>query len=635
MRRRLDSDCLRTALAPRTRELSAVLLVCAYAALLGLTHVLPRYDCLVFPPLAWGAFRLLEGARADKRLFAVLAAMGTLLAFGVLANLWTTGHEGRSAVLAGIIPWSDAGQFTSDAERILHGLPIVESSRRPLYVAVLAGVLRATGNDLRLALAVFTALYGLSLGYVAWETMRAHGRIAACLVFVVAFFWVRRFTGFVATEAASFPPGALAFGLLLRAADAIIARRRRAAVAFGVGLLAVTLALAARPGPLLVVPALLAWALWAFRGRARLVAFGCGAAGALVAVLAAKLVAARFATGATFGDYPNIVYALVHRGDLYTAMADHPELAALPPEARPAATLAILRQDLLREPSLAVIGPLDAFVSFLFGPHGFFSFVWTNPDDHVLEDGPLVRRLIAEGGMLAPLGHWVRQLGVRSLVNAGVMGAMGVAFTVACIGAVVRLFRRRHGRRHGLALFVMGAILASSVFAPTWIGEGMQMQTGVFAFVPCAVALGLGPVRRCARARSDLPVLATALALPAGAALLVVLVAKSPLPVAKSACGAGTISAVTVGGTRVLVRPLDAPPLLHNLAFLATHNPELVKAVRAAAKPGDALALLYDACAERTRIAFGPADVVTSAPGFRALQVTPRPEEPLVVEVAR
>lgn len=620
-------------------EVIAVGLAAAYAALLGFGHVVPRYDAIVLPIVAWLAMRALAGVRG-ARLFGALFAVGTLLAYGVLAHLWTTGHEGRAAVLSGIIPWSDAGQFTSDAERIVHGLPILESSRRPLFVAVLAGILRATGNDLRVALALFTAGFGLALGTMTWAAMRAHGRVAGFVVLVIAYFWVRRFTGFVGTEDASFLPGALGFALLVRAADLSVARPRRGAILLGGGVLATTLALAARPGPLLVVPALLAWALFAFRGRARWEAVAAGAIGAFSGVLLVKLVASRFATGATFNDYPNIVYALVHRGDLYSALNDHPELRALPAAERPGPILHILGADIRRDPSLAILGPLDAFASFLFGPHGFFSFVWTNPDDHVLENGALVRKLVAEGGPLAPLGHWVRTLGAWSLLNAGVMGAGGGVFALASIAAFVRLVKRRHGRRHGLVLFVMAAVLASSVFAPTWIGEGMQMQSGVFAFVPYALALGLSraPFRRrhdhVAR-RADAASLGAALALPAVAALLVVFVARSPLPAPNAACSADTTTAAIVSGTRVLVGPLDAPPFLHNLEFLGIHNPDLVRAVRGAARPGDAMALLYDACTMHTRIGFGPPDVLPPHDdAFRTLRVAPRPEEPDVVVVA-
>ena len=615
-------------------ELVAVALVVAYASLLGLGHATPRYDCLAFPAVAWLAFRALEPVeRRPARLFVALAVMGVSLSLGVLAHLWTTGHEGRSAVLAGIVPWSDAGQFTSDAERILHGLPILESSRRPLFVAVLAGALRLFGNDLSATLALFTVLYGLSLGYVTWETMRAHGRLAGLLVFAVAFFWVRRFTGFVATEAASFPPGAIGFGLLVRAADASIARPKKAAVLFGVGLAGATLALAARPGPLHVVPALLVWAARALRGRARLVAIAAGAAGVLVAVLATKLVAARFATGATFGDYPNIVYALLHRGDLYTAQHDHPELLALPPEARPTAVLRILAADVARSPSLAVLGPLDALASFLVGPHGFFSFVWTNPDDIVLEDGPFVRLLIADGGYLAPLAYWATRLGFRSLLNAFAMGLLGAGFTASALVATVRLWKRRRGRRHGLHLAVLLAILASSVFAPTWIGEGMQMQTGVFAFVPCAVALGLLPVRRRARAPATRAVVSAGLAVPA--LLLSLAIAAAVLPrrsLTTAACAGDVISAEIVPGTRVVQRGLEAPPFVWNLMFLARHNPELVAAVRGVAREGESLALIYDACSGHTRIAFGSAAAL--APGARPLRARPHPAEPQVIEVS-
>jgi hypothetical protein len=476
--------------------------------------------------------------------------------------------------------------------------------------------------------------------------LRAHGRAAAALVFVVAFFWVRRFTGFVATEALAFPLGAMGFGLLLRVVDSAEKEPRGAAVAFAAAIASVTLGLMARPGALLVVPALLLWTRWGFPSGSRLRALGAGLAGLFGALGATRLVASRLASGATFGDYPSIVYSLIHRGELNQALADHPELLAMPLTERGGAIVSVLLSDVKQSPSLLVVGPADAFVSFLFGPHGLFSFVWTNPDDHVLEDGALVRRLVAEHGTFAPLSHWVHELGLYSLLNAGVMGALGAVFALAVIVALVRLVRDVHRRRSGrepqderslLVLFVLLGILASSLFAPTWIGEGMQMDTAVFAFVPTALALGMR------RSRSDPPeraplrrIIALAVAAPAVLGLLIAGACAAPRTALRAGCDQGLLSARLNPSTRATVRSREQPTpnersLATNLEFLKRHNAPLVASVRAAVHVGDVVDVVYDACAERTRIAVGTDHDLPAESTWRVLEASPQEDATVVV----
>jgi hypothetical protein len=630
-RARERATAWRDRLSEHAAAACALLVILGYAASLGILHIVPRYDCLVFPGCAWVAFWLLERVRG-RLLAGALLAIGTALALGVLLHLWTTGHEGRSAVLLGIVPYSDAGAFYGDAQRLLHGLRIGESSRRALYVGVAGAILRWSGDDLRVMLGIGAAAYGASIGLVAWEVMRTHGRTCGLLVTAVLYFWVRRFIGFVATEALSFPLGAMAFVLLLRVADNARGRPVPAALAFGAAIFVLTLAFIARPGSLLAVPALFAWVPWAFPDRrSRLTAVGLGGAGVLVAVLASRTLTSSLASGATFGDYPNILYALVHQGDLYRAVFDHPELARIDESARGDAILQILAADVGREPILLVKGPVDALLSFLGGPHGFFSSIWTNPDDHVLEDGPLVRRLIAEHGYVGPVLHWIRELGLFSLVNAVVMGALGAGFVVGVFVAIVRLVRVRREPRAGLLLAVVFGVIASSIFAPTWIGEGMQMQTAVAAFVPTSLALGLtgrivpegpevGPLGGLAR---------LALAVPLVLALLVVGATLWPLSTTVEGCAPFVMSARLNPSTRVVVRPAGEPPpnersLAKNLSFLRRHNPDLVSSVEAVAHVGDVMEIVYDACSTRTRTVFGASGALPEGREWKVLRFEPQ-----------
>jgi hypothetical protein len=621
----------------------AVALVATYGGALGLLHIVPRYDCVVFPLVAFSSVWLLAEVRGRALLLALLG-ISTILATAVLTHLWTTGHEGRSAILLGIVPYSDAGAFYADAERMLYGLRFEESSRRPLYVGVAGALLRWTGDDLRTLLVLSTLAYGAAMGFVVWEVMRLrhpHGAKVGAFVLVIVFFWVRRFTGFVATEALSFPLGALGFGLLVRTVDIAETRSKEAAVAFGAGLFTITLAFVARPGSLLVVPALLLWSRWGFQGRWRTTALASGGAGVAAAVLSTRALAGRLASGPTFGDYPAIAYGLLHRGELQQVGIDHPELGQIEPAERARVIFGWLYHDVLHDPAMLVMGPADALFSFLGGAHGLFSFVWTNPDDHVLENGPLVRRLVAEHGYVGPILHWVHELGVLSLVNAIVMGVLGGAFVLGTFVALVRLFRARREPRNALFLCVMAGIIASSIFAPTWIGEGMQMQTAIFAFVPTAVALGLFAVRVPVSAPDPVSVRRLALVtvtVPVFLGALVIATCALPLTPDRSGCGPGVMSARLSPSTRVVLRSSAEPSpnersLALNFEFLQKHNPDLVESVKAVARVGDVVDVVYDACLARTRIVFGPPEVLPASQTWKTLRFEAQ-KDPTVARVA-
>ncbi len=352
----------------------------------------------------------------------------------------------------------------------------------------------------------------------------------------------------------------------------------------------------------------------------------------------------RLSSGATFGDYPTIVYALIHRGELFQAFMDHPELTTMEPMMRGHAVFSILLSDIRQHPSLLVLGPADAFVSFLVGPHGFFSFVWTNPDDHVLENGPLVRKLIAEHGYIGPVLHWIRQLGVFSLFNAVVMGLLGGVFAIAAMVATVRLFRRRReaDARTRLVLYVLGGILASSVFAPTWIGEGMQMESAVFAFVPLAVGLGIrrrGDVETSASeptapSRSPERLTTFTASVIALGVLAVVTTCAWPISADRGDCGVGRIHAKLLPSTRTVVRPPNEPTpneasLATNLEFLARHNGALVASVKSTVRTGDVVEVVYDACSERTRIAVGAPELLPPTMTWTTLHFDPQKEPAL------
>jgi hypothetical protein len=631
-----------------TREsraaIGAIGVAAAYATLLGVAHLVPRYDCLVFPFVAWLVLRLLRGLRG-RHLALPLVAVGVILAAGVVTHLWTTGHEGRTAALLGFAPYSDAAGYYSDAHRLVHGLKFESSSKRPLYPALFGALLRFLGRDSRVVIGLFTLLGGASVGYATYETTRAHGERAGLVVFLVTAFWERRYAGFIATENGGFPLGILAFGLLLRAAEAKDERPREAEIALGAATLALSMGLLARAGPMFVPPMIVLWALWAFPNGARARAAGLAVLAGVVAAVLNTLLTRRIAGGALFGDFPPILYGMLHGEDFTEIKIRHPEIDALPPEVRPGAVLRQAWADVVAQPSLAVTGPGRALLHFFVGPHGLFSFVWTNPDDKALEDGAVVRAILDKGGARALLAHVVGMIGLRGLANAIAMGALGGAFVLSFLVGLAHAVRARKNHAHyTLALACTVGVLLSTPFTPGWITEGCQVQTTTIALLALVPALLAARARGAPRPRPPEPIVtrrlsALALASIGLATFLVAVAIAWPQPTPAAPCAERTklhldpSMRVELAQRRTLGPDLES--LSANLAYLGRRNPELARSVTALARPGVVAELVYDGCDGRGHLAFGPPDALPAGEGGWVDALVEEQVEPYVMWVAR
>ncbi len=180
-----------------------------------------------------------------------------------LAGLWRSAG-GEMHVLGGLVYFSDTAGFYWDANRLLDGgLFSALSARRPLLAGFLAGLLGLAGRNLRLSLAVLVAICAISCVLAAQALRRSHGPAAAAGFLLLLFLFYRRFIGLTDTENLGLALGAAGFALLWRSA-------RRAQIRPGLlGTFLLALALNARAGAFLVLPALLVWAGLTFhQGRA-------------------------------------------------------------------------------------------------------------------------------------------------------------------------------------------------------------------------------------------------------------------------------------------------------------------------------------------------------------------------------
>ncbi|HEY8079555.1 MAG TPA: hypothetical protein VIF62_35740 [Labilithrix sp.] len=591
----------------RARVASSVLAIAVYAVLLAGLKWVPRYDCVTLVPLLVVVFRVLAPVAPRARSLAV-HAIAQILCFAFLDHLWTLGYEGRNAVFGGILPWSDSFDYYDDALRLVHGGRFSEvSSKRPLFTTVFAALLKMSGGDLRFALAVCAIAGAAAVAIATLELWRTHGARAAFVVFFVLLCFERRWTGFIQTEHVGLPLGALGFALFWRANRVVDEDRFRARRLALIGLFAIATGLMARAGAFFVIPAL---AIWGARKIApdRKLGFLVNAALAAAAGFAVhKAVLAATGSGVTFSDYPGIVYGLVHGEDYSYLNQTHPVLSTLAVTDRVAASWTIVLADMRAHPGMVVLGLLKSGGGLFASPFGMWSYVWTNPDDHVLENADAVRASMQAHGLAGPLLLWKNTLGLYSLVNAGVMALLSGAFVIATAAAIVKLFvKRRSQPELSLLRHVAVGVIASAPFTPPWITSGMQVQTVTLAFVAAFSGCAL-----LARPRDDEPPVRDAIAFapPAFAAVVAILVAWLKLaPNAAPSCSGHRVeiypsTAVEVAPARsALFRSKAEADLRFSIEFLARHNEELTDSIVPYMHPGTVYVAGFDACERKAKL---------------------------------
>ncbi|MFO0602604.1 MAG: hypothetical protein U0324_05480 [Polyangiales bacterium] len=157
--------------------------------------------------------------------------------------------------IGGLLPYSDAGDYVLGALGLLDdGRLDVWNSRRPLNGVLLAVRLALAGGDLRGALALQVALLGSALWLAARAVARDLGLASGLAWFGAASLFGAVFVPATLSESLGVTVGSLALALLWRAATS------RAPWHLAAGFAALSVALNARSGPFLVLPALLLWA---------------------------------------------------------------------------------------------------------------------------------------------------------------------------------------------------------------------------------------------------------------------------------------------------------------------------------------------------------------------------------------
>jgi hypothetical protein len=377
-----------------------------------------------------------------------------MLAFGALflslIILWWTWRGGLSdgSLIVGVLPYSDAGGYFSDAQKILAGQPISDfASRRPLFAASFAGLLGIAGNDLQAALLLTTLLVMAALLLCVRLLPTPH--VLTTVFVLVIFLYYRRFIGTTLTEQLGLALGLMAFGCLVRG----VRGRSRLLIAGGMFLLA--LALNARAGAFFILPLLMLWFAHLEATPGRIISWKW------LAVLVAA-VAVGFATNravlllmggqgaAAFSNFAYTFYGLVYGGDWTLAYAQHPELAALPDNAHAAAIFSLALQHIQEQPTALIVGAIRAWTVFL-------------PTAYVF------------GASLHPVAI--------TLVPYFVLSVLAAFGLLACV-------RNRRDPVASMMLVALVGIWISVPFVPPWDSDQMRAYAATIPFLAWLPALG-------------------------------------------------------------------------------------------------------------------------------------------------
>ncbi len=280
---------------------------------------------------------------------------------------WITAHSHGNA-LVGFLPWADATEYFHCSETFLLGAQSAEHcGKRPFYVAFFTDLLWLTGNRLQPALLLQATLVGTGAVLFIREVTRNLDGPAALSAYAVLYtFAAALCAGLVMTENASLFLGLFAIALLWRSADT----PQTTSFLFGIALMAG--ALSARPGPMFVLPALLAWYYFYSEetSKKRLLTVALGVAVVILAMgyTALPISIAGGTIGSTHSNFSYTLYGLVTGGNRWQQVTiDHPEFfnQSIPGRAATDLVYEAAIESLITRPHLFILGYIKGIAHYL------------------------------------------------------------------------------------------------------------------------------------------------------------------------------------------------------------------------------------------------------------------------------
>ena len=396
--------------------------------------------------------------RVPGRLGEALALTATMSLFALgLAGLWASGNT-QSVSLSGLIPLYDASGYYIDALRLQYGLDVSSfTAMRPFFAGLLSLFLRLSENNLMTAFAIFTAIAGYSCYLACREIKRTHGAEVAVFVLMIMFLYYRHHSGTSMSETLGVAISLLGTALLWRG----ISAQKQGFALFGVGM--ISLALNIRPGAMFVLPALLLWGGWVFRGQGKfsLKFFAAG----IVIVLLAFYANSRMvdfvssSSGVPFENFAWAFYGLASGGNSWTYVFEaNPQLSLLPDAEVTPAIYRLALELILSDPSLL-------FKGAFFYWQKFFSNTWYNAYAFVAGDN-----------------YWVNEAARWGMY---ILGGLGI----------YKWFKDRNNPYTSLAVISALGVLASVPFVPPTDAYRVRLYAATIPFFALLPGMGLSLLR--------------------------------------------------------------------------------------------------------------------------------------------
>ncbi len=529
------------------------------------------------------------------------------------------------AALMGFVPWADAHGHLEGAMRLLgDGAFGGYSERRPINAALLAVRLVVSGGRLPVALAIQATLAGIAAFLLARCAGLRHGLWSAlgCLALTLGF--VRGYLPTVDTE----PLGVTLACLGLCLLGAAGARSRPWLLALGIFVFAV--ALDARPGAQLLLPAFIVWGILVHRGRRLIVAVVLLGAALASAGLTRTLNAAYGAGEGSFTAYPAFtLYGLTRNANYRQAYADFAdEIARAKGEGEVARLLYGKSLENLRA------HPLDFMTALAENEGRFF--------------GKLAANMT---GVVSPRLLFASDLedGARSVDERVANLRAGLLLLVLCgLSAVVFVVRSALPSERGLWLASALGFFGSIPFV--YGDGGFRVLACAFPLMALFFSLafsnaGERRVHENARARAEAPLIRAALGLAIALAVIalvgpVVAGQAWPRPSAAQIASARSAEALIVAlrsspavlVSRVPRTGLDEIPWISEVDFMRQMALADVKDEPALTERKLPFVLLsvYDFVSKRQRLLLAPVELVREKGAFLRVETRPIPESRLL-----
>jgi hypothetical protein len=287
-----------------------------------------------------------------------------------LAGLWASGLS-QTTVLGGLIPLYDAELYYVDALGLINGSKFsIFSARRPLFPGLLAVLLSWTNHNLMVSLAILTAITALACYYAAREIQKTNGAVTATFILIIIFLFFRAHSGVSMSENLGVALGTLGFILLWQGAY------NKSLLHLFLGTFITTLALNARAGAFFMLPLLILWIGWIFRGE-KIISWTsiCYAILAVVFGFVLNLALTRIIalpSGVPFANFSYTLYGLASGGKSWAYIFEaHPEILSIQ-EPEQTKRIYQLAFELIRA------NPLQAVHGAFFNWRMLFSDSWYN-----------------------------------------------------------------------------------------------------------------------------------------------------------------------------------------------------------------------------------------------------------------